>query len=284
MRDRVRSALMVLMLAVAARPVVAQEPNHLYDTWQVSASLAGVILGTNIRVDGEEGQGTDLDTEDDLGLDRAGVRPRLGVRWHPWKRHQFEAAFIFIDRDGRKAIERDVTIDSVTYTAGAELVSDLKTNQLAFAYRYAIHASERSQIGLSLGLGATFFRGTFTGTGTITDGSQTETGTFTYESKLTGPTVALGGFGQWRVGQAWYVEADLRALYVPIDNISVTIVDVGGAVRYFPLAWLGLEAGYSLSGFKAEIEQKEDPLIDLGLAGRVRYLTQNVRAGAIVAF
>ena len=39
---------------------------RLYDKWQIDASGAVVIMGTTIRVDGSEGQGTDVKS-DDLG-------------------------------------------------------------------------------------------------------------------------------------------------------------------------------------------------------------------------
>jgi hypothetical protein len=284
MRHRVRSALMVLMLAVAARSAAAQEQNHLYDKFQLSLSGAAVILGTNLRVDTEDGSGTDIDTEDDLGLDRAGLRPRVGFRWMPGRRHQIEASYLFINRTGSREIDGDITIDSVTYTAGARLDSRIGSDQLGVTYRYAFHAAESRLIGVSLGLGATFFKGEFEGTGTITDGEQTETGTFAIDRSLTGPSLAIGLFGQFRLSPKWYLGGDLRALYVPIDNIDITIVDIGANVRFFPSRRIGLEAGYTLASQRIAVEQKDDPLVDLGFEGRIKYGTQNLRVGAILAF
>jgi hypothetical protein len=285
MRHRVRSALLVLVLGVVTASVApAQDVNHLYDRFQVSVTGAGVLLGTNLRVDTDGGDGTDIDTEDDLGLDRAGLRPRVGFRWMPGRRHQIEASYLFINRSGERAIERDITIDSVTYTAGANLASRIGSDQLAVTYRYAFRVRESSLIGVSVGAGATFFKGEFSGTGTVTNGDQTETGTFSLKRSLTGPSLAVGLFGQWRLSPAWYLGADLRALYVPVDNIDISVLDGGAFVRYFPLHWLGLEGGYSLSSQRVEVVQKDDPLVDVGFSGRVRYLTQNLRLGVVAAF
>jgi hypothetical protein len=285
MRARWRGALLVLVLtAVGGRRAVAQDVNHLYDKFQVSVTGAAVILGTTIRVDSDVGDGTELDTEDDLGLDRAGVRPRIGFRWHPGRRHQLEASYIFINRSGGRSISEDVTVDSVTYTAGATIDTKLGSDQLGVIYRFAFHASDKSLIGAAIGVGATFFDVNLTGTGTISDGENTETGTFTVQKSLTGPTASIGGFGQWRLGEKWYLEADLRALYVPIDNIDITILEGGAAFRYFVKEWLGFEAGYTISSQKVEITATEGALVDSDFVGKLTYNTNTVRAGAIVAF
>jgi hypothetical protein len=277
-------AAAMVMGVLVAQPLVGQTPNHLYDKFQVSVSAAGVILGTTIRLDSDEGDGTEVDSEDDLGLERVAIRPRIGFRWRPGRRHELEASYLVISRSAVKSLERDITIDSVTYTAGAELDTRVGQSQLGINYRWAIHAAERSQYGLNVGLGATFFDGEWVGTAGITDGTETAVGTVTVEESLVGPSLALGGFGRWQVGDRWYIEAELGGLYVPIDNIKVSIVQAGAAVRYFPLEWLGTELGYSLNTTRVTIDQKEDPLIDLGASGKLKYNTQNIRLGLIAAF
>lgn len=280
-----RAVAIALLLGVfATRPVAGQVRNHLYDKFQVSASGAVVLLGTTIRVDSDSGDGTEVDTEDDLGLDRAGLRPRIGFRWRPGRRHELEAFGIFISRTGFKEIEGDITVDTVTFTAGASLESRLRSNQLGVNYRWAIHASEKSQAGLSVGLGATFFDARFIGAARVSDGSGTLADTVTYERSIPGPTLAIGGFGRWKLHDKWYIEGDLRGLYVPLDNIRISIIDLGAAVRYFPLEWLGTELGYALNTQKVTIDQKDDPLIDLGAFGKLQYGTQNIRLGIIAAF
>lgn len=281
-----RAVVVALVLGVsAASPLVGQVKNHLYDRFQVNVSAAGVILGTTVRLDGDNGgDGTELDSEDDLGLDRVALRPRIGFRWRPGRRHELEASYLFVSRTGLKSLERDITIDSVTYAAGAELESKIGQNQLGVSYKWAFHAAERTQAGLHVGLGATFFDATWIGRGRISDGSGTLADSLTFSQSLVGPSLALGGFGRFQLGERWYLEAELGGLYVPIDNIKVSVVNGGAAVRFFPLDWLGTELGYSLTSQRVTVEQKEDPLIDLGATGRIKYNTQNIRLGLIAAF
>lgn len=277
-------AVALVLGVLATRPLVGQVRNHLYDKFQVSLSAAGVILGTTVRLDSDEGEGTEVDAEDDLGLDRVALRPRIGFRWRPGRRHELEASYLTISRSGVKTLDGDITIDSVTYTAGASLESRIGQNQLGVNYRWAIHAAERSQFGLNVGLGATFFDASWLGSGSVSNGSGTITDSVALEKSLVGPSLAIGGFGRWQVGDRWYIEAELGGLYVPVDNIKASIIQGGAAVRYFPLDWLGTELGYSLISTRVTIEQKEDPLIDLGASGRIKYNTQNIRLGLIAAF
>lgn len=277
-------AVAMVLGVLAAQPLVGQTPNHLYDKFQVSLSAAGVILGTTVRLDSDDGEGTEVDSEEDLGLESLAIRPRIGFRWRPGRRHELEASFLFISRSGLKTLEQDVTIDSVTYTAGAALESKIGQSQLGVNYRWAIHAAERSQFGLNVGLGATFFDASWLGSASISNGSGTIADSVTFEKSLVGPSLSIGGFGRWQVADRWYIEAELGGLYVPVDNIKASIVQGGAAVRYFPLDWLGTELGYSLATTKVTIDQKEDPLIDLGATGRIKYNTQNIRLGLVATF
>ena len=278
-------AVSVALLLAAGTPLVAQEKNHLYDKFQASASAATVFLGTTMRIDPESGEGSEVSLEDDLGLSKAGVRPRLGFRWRPWRKQEFEAFYILISRQGDRTLARDITIDSITYSAGAGLSSDIRSNQLGVNWRWALHASEKSQIGTSLGLGATFFKFDLTGSAGVTSSGETFSDSLRYQKSLPGPLFALGGYGRWRLQERWYVEADLRGLYVPIENIKIGIVDGGGAVRYFPLDWLGTELGYSLTWQKVTIDRKDNPALDLNVkSGSIKYTSQNLRLGVVATF
>lgn len=279
--------LLVLFLGFVAAPLRAQEPNHMYDRFEVGVSAAAVLISSTLRLDAESNGnelGTDVDAEDDLGLSKAGLRARFAFGWRPGRRHQISANYIPITRSGSKVLEEDIVIDSITYSAGAQLDTRLRSDQLGVTWQWAFHAAERTKAGLSVGLGATFFRPRLTGIGTVSDGGQTLTDTLTFQRSLTGPSFSIGGFGEFRVGRQWYVDADLRGLYVPISNITVTILDLGGAVRYYPLDWLGIEGGYSLSQQTVEAEARTSGGVDIGFTGRVRYLTQNIRLGLLGVF
>src|SRR4029077_13693622 len=91
-----RSIYVVAVAAIlAAGPAVAQETRtNLYNKFEFSPSVTSVILNSNIRVDSEDGSiGTEVDAEDDLGLQTVKWEPRFSLRWRPGKRHEIEAGY-----------------------------------------------------------------------------------------------------------------------------------------------------------------------------------------------
>src|SRR5215203_2474825 len=102
-------ALAVAAILVAV-PAVAQESRtNLYNKFEFSPSLTSVIINSNIRVDSEDGSiGTEVDAEDDLGLEKVKWEPRFALRWRPGRRHEIEAGYQFARRDAEKVIDRDI--------------------------------------------------------------------------------------------------------------------------------------------------------------------------------
>ena len=91
-------------LATLATPAAQAQTSlgRLYDKWQLDLSGAVVIMGTTIRVDGAEGEGTDVKS-DDLGLPGSRFMPRASVRWRPGQRHELELGYQFARRSAERA-------------------------------------------------------------------------------------------------------------------------------------------------------------------------------------
>ena len=258
--------------------------NHLYDKWQLNVSAAALILSTTVRVDPDSGDGTELNSEDDLGLAKVVLRPRLAARWRPGRRHELELSWVFVKRSGDRTLSRDIEVGDTTFTAGARLESSIRNDQVGLVYRYAFHASETSQIGLGVGLGAQIFHFEFDATAAVASGGDTTVTQGSAKKKLIGPTGSLGAYGRWQLGPAWNIEADLRGIYAKISTVTVWDLELGGNVRYWLSDTWGLEAGYGLGLYDVKVEvSNEDSLINYEFAGKVRYSNQNLRVGVNIA-
>ena len=197
----VRAALFV------ACPLAAQDTSpraRLYDRLQVSGSLTTIILNTNIRVDPANGTGTDIDAEDDLGLDRSKFEPRFAVRWRPGRRHEIEVGYQFARRSSTRVLDRDITFGDSTYQLGATVNSNLNTDEASLIYRFAFHTRPRREIGFSLGLGALFLDA---GLDAVGSGGSVQ---FSQSQKLTGPIGSAGLYGRFLSGERWYWGAEAR--------------------------------------------------------------------------
>ena len=68
----------VIALVGATPGARAQSTSRLYDKWQIDLSGSVLVMGTDIRVDGANGEGTEIDGEEVLGC--LGRRSNLALR------------------------------------------------------------------------------------------------------------------------------------------------------------------------------------------------------------
>jgi hypothetical protein len=275
------TGLALVALVGVGRPGFAQSSrNHLYDKLQLDLSGAAVILGSNVRVDGSNGNGTDLDAEDNLGLAKTKFQPRGSIRWRPGRRHQLELGYQFARRTAEKTLERDIVFADSTYPVGLAVNSKFDTDQAFLTYRFAFLAHDRTQIGVGVGLGALFFK---IGIDALAAAGSSQV-TFSRAKDFIGPTASLGLFGDFRLADRWYLESDLRAMKVSIDRIDAKVWEANLAARYFLSDKVGLEAGYGISWLELKIASKTDGngLIALDASGKIKYYLQNLRLGVLI--
>lgn len=264
----------VIAALLATAPLAAQGPRpNLHDKLQFNASLATIILNTNIRVDGSSGTGTDIDAEDDLGLAKDRLAPRFAVRWRPWRRHEFEVGYQFARRSSGRVLDRDITFGDSTYNVGATVDSKLNTDEAFLVYRFAFLAKPRTQVGLAMGLGAVFLDA---GIGAVGGGGAQ----YSQSESVTGPLGSLGLYGRFLSGDRWWWEAEARYVQVSIDRFTARVVGGGGAVRYAAWSKLLLECGYGLTGVQVDIAAAASSGSG-SRSGRIKYTLQNVRLGAV---
>jgi hypothetical protein len=259
-----------------AAPLAAQHPRpNLYDRLQVSASITTVILNSNIRVDGANGPGTDIDAEDDLGLATNKLEPRVALRWRPGHRHELEVGYQFARRTSSRVLDRDITFGDSTYHAGADIGTKLNTNQGFLVYRYAFLAKPRTQVGLALGAGALFLNAALDAFGS---GGQVQ---YSQSEDATGPLGSIGLYGRFLAGDRWSWEADARYVSVSIDRFDAQVGEGGAAIRYAASSHLTFEGGYGVSAIKVDIAQARS--VGPGSrSGRIKYSIQNVSLGVVV--
>jgi hypothetical protein len=272
------------LLFLGALPVAAQNAKqkaNLYDKFQLNLSVTGVILNSDIRIDGSGGTGTDIDVEDDLGMEKTKIQPRFSLRWRPGRRHELEGGYQWARRNADKRLSRDIDFGDSSFTAGADIHSTFNTDLAFLTYRFAFMAKERTQIGAALGLGVLFLDvgvealGTGTGPGA---GRSFEVG-----KKVKGPLGSLGLYGRFLAGDSWQFEVDARALKISIDRFHPRVLEAGGAARYYFSQKFALELGYAASGIRVVVDPKTFENGSTGIvSGEIKYSLQSVRLGAVI--
>ena len=272
-----RAAWVALLAgSVAVAPLAAQEQRvSLYDKFQVNLSLTGVILNSDIRVDGSGGNGTELDAEDDLGLATLKLQPRAAFRWRPGRRHELEVGYQFARRTGEKTLEREIQFGDSTFEVGGRMESHLDTDQAFLNYKFAFMAKDRTQLGLGIGLGALFFDAGLDLVATAGGGSaEASTGT-----EVTVPVGSIGLYGRFLSGDRWRFDVEPRALALEIDRFDIRVLELGGAVHYGLSSKMDLELGYASSWIKVDVLPEEVGSTGRFLSGQIKYSLQSIRLG-----
>lgn len=274
--------LAALLLAAVSSSLPGQTvKNHLYDKFQIGAYATDVILGSTIRVNGSQGNGTDVDAEDDLGLAKSKFQPRFDFRWRPGRRHELELGYQFARRSGERKLTKDIVFDDTTFATNATVRSKLNTDQAFLTYRFAFTAREKTQIGVGLGLGALFFDTGIDALASATGGGNKDSVSYSATSNLVGPTASIGLYGRFLLGKAWYLEADLRGVKVSVDRFDAKVAEGGLGARYFLSSRLGIDGGYGISSITVDIAPKSST--DRSASGKIGYSLQHIRLGLVYA-
>ena len=212
------------------------------------------------------------------------LQPRFALRWRPGRRHELEGGYQWAKRSGETVLTDTLVFRDTTYAAGLRVNSTSGTSQAFLTYRFAFMAKERTQIGAALGIGLIFLRQDITATaGSTAGGADTAIAEFTREGGFNGPEASLGGYGRFQLGDRWYLESDLRGIYLKIDNIQARVVEVGLAGRYFLSDKVGLELGYNLGYYAVTIEGTNN-FAGINRTGKISYTVNGWRIGGVYAF
>jgi hypothetical protein len=290
---RLAAAALLFAVALTAVPALAAstppstEPvNHLYDKFQLDMSVADVPIGPKIKVDNADGSsGSEIESGDILGLNRSGAESRISMRWRPGHRHELEAGFMLVHRNGNKRLTKDFTFRDSTFKAGANISSSFGGSDAFLAYRFAFMAKKKTQLGAQLGFGAIFFKASIFAFAGVANGNDTLTTSYGASGSFPGPTAALGLYGRFRFGEKWYLEANGGGVGATIQNITVTTYEGSADLRYFINEKFGLEAGYGITTVKISVDKEgSGGIFDPNIQGDFRYPFQNIRMGVVAAF
>lgn len=289
MRRRGWLALVVGLSWPVAHGSAQEVRGSLYPRYEAVASLAFLGLGEDIRIDAERdpGSGTDIDVEEVLGVPSTTLQPRVAFRWRPGEegrgRHEIEAGFLRAVRSGERTLSDTISVGDTIFAAGAPVEAQVRSSQAFLTYRYALIANETTQIGPAVGLGAVFFR---TEIAALVDGPGGER-EVDYEQtrKITGPTGSLGVYGRFRFGERWYLEPDLRAVYLELGDIKAGVLELGAAGRYFVSRTVAAELGYGFGWYKVEVDKTDSGgILSPDFLGEVKYQVNGFRGGVVVQF
>jgi hypothetical protein len=125
----------------------------------VGAERASIVLGAFItdresstRFDSDSGDGTDIDMEDDLGLESSTNVARLGGYVWLGRRHRLDGAYFDLSRTASIPIQETIDFGDETFQINTALTTESDLTIIKADYTFAVLAKDRGFLGLTAGL------------------------------------------------------------------------------------------------------------------------------------
>ncbi len=229
------------LLALAARSAHADGDyfSPTDDHVRISLGATYVSSTTNFRADPNTGfPGTQLNAENDFGLDKSEVEPKFQVMLRLGTRQRLSFDYFTLDRSGNTRVGTNpIIFRNVVFIPGDPLQTQMNLRTLGVTYGYSFWHSETLEIAATVGVHST----------DISTMAKVQTATrHIIQTEDEAGFVPTAGFdATWVASKRFYVDARAQYLDVHVSNLSgsLGLYEVDGLYRFRPNVSFGL--GYA---------------------------------------
>jgi hypothetical protein len=264
----VRSVTFVLVSAAWwAAPSWAQEPA---DRERAAISFGAFLTdpATEVRLDSDQGEGTDINIEDDLGVESSISVLRLGGHWWFKRRSRLDFSVFNVGRNGSKQIDETIEFGDRTFTINTVVSTETDLSVTKAAYTFAPLLKERGYLGVTAGLHVTKNELSL---------SEPTLGAIESES-MTAPLPVIGVRGQYALSERFTLRGSVEVFGIETDDIEGSFADRYVAVDYSvgPRFDVGLAYNDVLFDISADKgDNRFRGTLDWGYTGWLLYMNVN---------
>jgi hypothetical protein len=258
--------LLSTTLAFAQLGAPNQSGSGFQRTWTLGAQTFGPSLTGHFQ-GVQDGQPIALDLDSDLGLGKDKTTPGFFLDYQG-PRFGFQISSGTAEYRGNRVVNRTVTLNGVSYTAGTQVLSHVKLASTDGIW--TIKFVRESDAWLGLDLGAQVWTLDMDATGTFALPATSVAAS----TRISAPIPQIGLSGGSR-GFNGAVESKAYVHYLAYKKAKYTLFGVD--LRVFPVRWFGLRAFYEGGSFdvpkgsvKDDLELKLDRK-GIGLGAVVRF-------------
>lgn len=231
-----------MLMMSAATPAAAQ------DRWDALTVHTGALiaqLGSTLRFDPQAGQfGTSIDLEKDLGFQTSTTTFFADGTWRLSRRNQLQFSYYNIRRNvGNEVINRDITFDSVMFTAQAQIDAHVNTAYFTANYGFNFVANPNWEVGVMIGLTALRIDTGMAFSGQV--GSNPANSRQLSESvQFTAPIPLPGLYVNYRVNDRVTINGFARYLKISVGDFGGEMGEARAGVDVKLWRWLGIGGTY----------------------------------------
>jgi hypothetical protein len=194
---------------------------------ELDRERASILLGmfitdraSDVRLDSDQGDGTDIDFENDLGFDSKTTVGRLAGHYWFNERHRFDGSYFDLSRNSAKRIQETIDFGDASFPIDTTVGAEADFVVIKAAYTFSALNRDRGFFGITGGLYVAQTKFSLTA-GSLTGDSESLTaplpvigvrGEYAITDRIT-----IGGASEWFKFESEDVEGRLHDFYVGAD-------------------------------------------------------------------
>lgn len=222
-------------------------PNVVEDRMRLEVNLFGASPSTKLRVDESlTQQGTQINAEDDLGLDDFQLLPQVEFTLLPGKHHLVRLSAFAMHRSADKRIEMPISFDNEDYLVDERVDSLLNMTLfgLTYGYRFVVH--QRAEISATIGIQIADVEANAVVRNRVV--RESESGV--------APLPLIGVEGRFDFTPRWAVEARAQYLTVNVSDVDGSVLDARLALTWRLNPYLLMGLGYRT--FQIDVDSHDE--------------------------
>ena len=222
--------------------------------------LGGFNADTDTRLqtsDPEFGLSPEIPLEDELGVDdnATTLRLRISHAFGANRRHVLEFQYLQIDRSGTVTLQEDVEFGDESFRVGADIRTDIRTEDFDLHYTYLLVNQERGEFGISAGLHGIRVRARLRAQLSGIPGfPEFQLQDEVREGEV--PLPLIGIRGRYNFSSRWVFSAAIKLLDVTLGDVDGGFLDAWAQFEYVLSDTVSFGLGYAV--INAEYDRDVD--------------------------
>lgn len=212
-------------------------------------SLGGITntFDTNLRVDGDNRNGTPINLEDN-GLKDSLTSFQAQAMWRFAPRHRVGMLYYGTDRSGTRTYTTSITVGDNTYPLGATVSAKNKVEVINVDYRYSFMQDPNFELAGVFGVYGGTVKYDVNAVGTLNNQSVT----YQKSASTTVPIPVLGLSADWYLTPAWRLGGFIAGMKAKIGSVDGSAMVGGAHLDYQMWRGLGVGLGWTYADIEAD--------------------------------
>jgi hypothetical protein len=239
-------------------------PNVVEDRLRIEVNLFGASPSTDLRVDESPTlTGTELNAEDDLGLEDFQLLPQVEFTLLPGQHHLVRLSAFAMHRSANKQIEKPISFDNEDYFVDERVDSLLNFTMFGLTYGYRFLVHQRAEISATFGIQIADVEANAVVRSRVV--RESESGV--------APLPLVGVEGRFDFTPRLAVEARAQYLAVDVSQVDGSILDARLAFTWRLNPYLAVGLGYRTFQIDVDSRDEDTPgFVDLSVDGPLLFV------------